>query len=69
MSDLVVVYPTGRNVKDPGVGMPANACEVGWFVRIPERRCAFCKIGCCTQRLLYDMSPEPIVVHSMLGQA
>lgn len=69
MADLTVVYPTKRNAKGPGHDAPATSGEVGWFVKMPERYCAFCKIGCCIQRMIVDMSAEPIVVHAMLGEA
>lgn len=62
------VYPIRLAVSD-AAQVPATPPEVGWFMRMAEPDCAFCQIGCCTQRLLTSLGCDALVIHGPLGDA
>lgn len=63
-----IVYPIRLEVAD-AAQEAAHSGEVGWFVSMPEEGCAFCKIGCCVQRVVSDMDGDALVIHGTLGSA
>ena len=54
-----IVYPIRLTVDD-AAQVPATPPEVGWFMRAAEDGCAFCQIGCCTQRLVSSLGNGPL---------
>lgn len=63
-----IVYPTCLHIDD-AAQEPAHGGEIGWFVTMPEKGCAFCEIGCCVQRVVSDMDGDALVIHGTLGSA